>query len=209
MTDQSTPDQSDQSATARQGLLERKRASIALREKLYDEVRQDELKGMSLAESNLSQQESLDVWGGYKAGQFANLDYVQLRWHTNNIMEFIPDPEHPFQFTDSTGYVVRPRQFFTDGATIPSFATGLTGISRWQYGPAILIHDWEYAQHHCKSLPSNRDRKRVDDALMEALKTLMIEGQNETSYTHFWAIQFAVRRFGWIYWNASAPCTLT
>lgn len=150
----------------------------------------------------------LFVWNDFATGTFHNLDRIHLRWAGRELMEYRPDRDAPFAFTDATGHRIEPGPFLTDGGTIPSFATGVSGITRWGYGPSFLIHDWEYSLKHCDRLPPGRDRERVDAALLEALKTLMVEGEVDENRRHFWKIETALANFAGAYWNADTPCSL-
>lgn len=156
----------------------------------------------------------LFVWDDYQTGSFKNIESIHLRWvggeaSAHRLLEYIPDKDLPFSFTDAKGARITPERFLTDGGTIPSFATVVSGIDRFGYLPAYLLHDWEYVLHHCNRLPPDRDQERVDSAMMEALKTMMVEGRVAESRRNFWRIETALKNFAGSYWNnEEAECSL-
>lgn len=110
-------------------------------------------------------------FGQYQAGTFENLPRVRLKWTEPDLFEFIPRSSQPFVFVRPNGERVTPRNFFTDGGSIPRFVSALNGrLTAWGYAPAYLIHDWEFDRHHCGA---SKSFNAVRDTLMEALKTLM------------------------------------
>jgi hypothetical protein len=110
-------------------------------------------------------------WGKYQPGQFASLNRVRLRWSEPDLFELVPRTAQPFAFIRPNGERIEPTNFFTDGGSIPRIVSALNGrLSPWGYGPAYLIHDWEFDRHHCGATKSFN---AVRDTLMEALKTLM------------------------------------
>jgi len=153
------------------------------------------------------------VWGDFQTGVIENENNIKLRWvggeaASARLLEYIPHATAPFAFTDSTGHRIVPGRFWTDGGTIPAFATVVSGINRFSYLPAYLIHDWEYVLHHCDQLDPARDQKRVDAALLETLKTMMTTNLVDESRTDFWAIETALGNFASLYWSANSPCSL-
>ena len=114
-------------------------------------------------------------YGDYQAGRFENLERNRLRWSAPNLFEFIPKSVRPFAFVRPNGQRVAPANFFTDGGSIPRLVGLFNGrLTPWGYGPAYLIHDWEFDLHHCNRTPKSFNAVR--DTLMEALKTLMETG---------------------------------
>ncbi|WP_226575512.1 DUF1353 domain-containing protein [Acuticoccus sediminis] len=160
------------------------------------------------ASSEITETAVFFVWDEYGRGQFSNIDKIFLRWVDSELVEYSPHPDTPFSFTDSSGTTVTPGRMLTDGGTIPPFATGISGIRRWSYGPAFIVHDWEYSLRHCDRLPAGRDREHVDRTMMEGVKTLMLDGAVPQSKRHFWQIQKALSVFAGDYWNSGAPCGL-
>jgi hypothetical protein len=66
---------------------------------------------------------------------------------------------------------------YTDGGSAPPVFWALPGFSPWGYGPAYIIHDWLFEQHHCR-YPGWEDISFHDSArlLGEGIDTLMKEG---------------------------------
>jgi hypothetical protein len=113
----------------------------------------------------------LGNWGNYQPGQFESLNRVRLRWSEPDLFELVPRATQPFAFIRPNGQRIEPTNFFTDGGSIPRIVSALNGrLTPWGYGPAYLIHDWEFDRHHCGATKSFN---AVRDTLMEALKTLM------------------------------------
>ena len=153
------------------------------------------------------------IWDDYRVGRLENIQNISLRWLSgeaaeNRLFEFIPDPAAPLSFVTSDGRKITPGRFLTDGGTIPDFATAISGIDRFTYLPAYLVHDWEYSLHHCKRLAPEITREHADRALLEALKTMMTTGLVRESRNDFWAIQTALETFSGRYWDADTPCSL-
>lgn len=153
------------------------------------------------------------VWDEYATGSFENVESITLRWVSGDsaktrLLEYVPDQAAPFAFTTSDGRRIAPGRFLTDGGTVPAAATLVSGIDRFGYLPAYLIHDWEYVLHHCNHLPPDVTQEKADRALLEALKTMMTGGLISESRKDFWAIKTALERFAWRYWGADTPCSL-
>lgn len=111
-------------------------------------------------------------YGNYQPGRFENLNRVRLRWSEPNLFEFVPKSVGPFAFVRPNGQRIELANFFTDGGSIPRLVGLFNGrLTPWGYGPAYLIHDWEFDLHHCNRTPKSFNAVR--DTLMEALKTLM------------------------------------
>lgn len=151
------------------------------------------------------------VWDDYTPGSFENIGTIRLTWvdgeaAVEGLMLYTPDPQAPFSFVDHSGLRITPGAFLTDSGSIPGWATSLTGIEKTGYLPAYLIHDWEYALHHCKRLGSDRTRAAVDETLFEGVKTLMVSGAVPEHRRNLWRIKTAVQNAGWAYWNAEADC---
>ncbi|RIA56826.1 hypothetical protein [Dichotomicrobium thermohalophilum] len=153
------------------------------------------------------------VWDEYATGAFENVESINLRWVSGDsakarLLEYVPDPVAPFAFTTSDGRRIKPGRFLTDGGTVPDAATLVSGIDRFGYLPAYLIHDWDYVLHHCGQLPPEVTQAAADRALLEALKTMMTGGLISESRKDFWAIKTALERFAASYWDADTPCSL-
>lgn len=154
----------------------------------------------------------LAVWDDYNTGTFQNIDNIFLRWISSTaplrLQEYVPDKTAPFSFTASDGRTIEPGRFLTDGGSIPDIGVLYSGIDRFGYLPAYLIHDWEYALHHCDRLDVSISRADADRALLEALKTMMTVGLIPESRRDFWRIETALGNFSGMYWNAKTPCSL-
>lgn len=115
-------------------------------------------------------------------GRFENLSSIRLRWvasdRKKDYFEFIPKATNPFAFVRKNGERIEPRRMFTDGGSIPRALWGVQGFSPWGQGPAFLVHDFQFDEHHCRS--SSKTFEEVRDTMMEAVKTLM-----EGKHTHF------------------------
>ncbi|MEL6132653.1 MAG: hypothetical protein AAFR59_04730 [Bacteroidota bacterium] len=107
----------------------------------------------------------------FQAGSFENLDSIRLKWIRPDWFEFIPVKEAPFAFVRHTGERIVPGRMYTDGGSIPRPFWVSENLSPWTYGPAFLIHDWEFDVHHCKW--SDKRFEEVRDTMMEAIRTLI------------------------------------
>ena len=201
----------------------------AHRRRLQDLEKRDEIARRTLGPAGERLKESFDreavasgptattsglfyVWEDYRTGAFENIENIQLRWVSGELakqrlLEYTPHESAPFRFKTHDDRVITPKKFLTDGGTIPAFATVISGIDRFAYLPAYLIHDWEYVLKHCDQI-GEVTQNQADTALMEALKTLMTTGQVSESKGDFWAIQKAIGLFAGAYWNADTPCSL-
>lgn len=74
-------------------------------------------------------------------------------------------------FVRANGDRIEPGPMFTDGGSIPRVVWFESSLSPWAYGPAFLIHDWEFDLKHCKR--NERSFEEVRDTMMEAIKTLI------------------------------------
>ena len=152
------------------------RAAAAAKRKLIEseklEVAHTIAKAKPMAAVGGRQAEALiGNWSRYQTGTFENLDRIRLRWSQPDLFELVPRQTEPFAFIRPNGERIEPTNFFTDGGSIPRFVGTLNGrLTPWGYGPAYLIHDWEFDRHHCGA---RKSFNAVRDTLMEALKTLM------------------------------------
>lgn len=115
----------------------------------------------------------------FPAGSFVNLDKLHLRWVKQGWFENVPDTSEPFGFRRANGVLITPTRMLTDGGTIPRFLWALKNFSPWDYGPAFLIHDWQFDAHHQGIIDNDFDDVR--DTMMEGLRTLMDAGLSEKS----------------------------
>ena len=99
---------------------------------------------------------------------------VHLRWVGANRFEFFQQPgEEPFRFTRHTGAAIAPGEMITDGGSIPQLFQGIPGFSSWEFGPAFIIHDWEFQQHDAGATKSF---EQANLTLAEGILTLMNQG---------------------------------
>jgi hypothetical protein len=115
----------------------------------------------------------------FELGTFHNMDSVFIRWVDGEWFQYCPSQETPFSFERHNGEVVTPGVMNTDGGSIPRIFWWITGLSPWDYGPAYLIHDWEFDLHHANE--TNKTFDEVNRTMMEALRTLMDAGYAETN----------------------------
>jgi hypothetical protein len=97
----------------------------------------------------------------------------------------------------------------TTGGSIPRFFHVFDKLSPWEYGPAYMIHDWEFHAHHQKIL--NKSFKKVNLTLAEAIFTLMTVGYKgtilELNMTALKAIYLGVMSpVGKMVWNGKIKC---
>ena len=115
---------------------------------------------------------------GLNIGEFTG--HFTLTWIGPELFKYVPDPEDPFKYIRNKGpgkrhEIIQPDEMETDGGSIPRLAQLLPGLSPWEYGPAYLIHDWEFYRHDTDP----RFRKsfnQVNLTLAEAIWTLMNNG---------------------------------
>ena len=74
---------------------------------------------------------------------------LNVEWIGENSFIYRPVPADPLTFVTSDGRKIEPGLMFTDGGSIPPILWSLPGFSPWGYGPAYIVHDWLFTQHHC------------------------------------------------------------
>jgi hypothetical protein len=126
----------------------------------------------------------------YPIGRFDNLAHNRLEWVQPNYFEFIPKRNGPFAFVRSTGESVTPKNFFTDGGSIPRLFRWSDELDPFGSLPAYLLHDWEFDLHHCNQ--SNKTFEDVASILMEALRTLMELNLVTYDTFVFWMIETGI-----------------
>lgn len=104
-----------------------------------------------------------------------------LEWIGPDRFQYEPHPLMPFTFIRGNGEEITPEGMETDGGSIPRFAQCLMSTSPWEYGPAYMIHDWEFYRH---DFDPNFDKsfEEVNLTLAEALWTLMNKGYNDSDF---------------------------
>jgi hypothetical protein len=140
----------------------------------------------------------------YPIGKFENLERSRLEWVHPNYFEFIPKTKSPFSFVRSTGEPITPKNFFTDGGSIPRLFRWSDELDPFGSLPAYLLHDWEFDLHHCNQ--STKTFEDVASILMEALHTLMDLKLVTYDTFVFWMIETGIN--SWVAhdaWNNMPP----
>ncbi len=106
-----------------------------------------------------------------------------LEWCGPESFNYSPDPTDPFRYIRNTGAgkseIIQPGPMTTNGGSIPAIAQAITGRTSWEYGPAYIIHDWEFYRHDID--PGFRKSfNQVNLTLAEAIWTLMNKGYLKT-----------------------------
>ena len=114
---------------------------------------------------------------GLNMGEFAGR--FSLEWSGPDSFQYHPDPTDPFRYIRNKGSgkteIIQPGPMATDGGSIPIIAQVMTGRTPWEYGPAYMIHDWEFYRHDVD--PSfKKTFNQVNLTLAEAIWTLMNNG---------------------------------
>lgn len=111
-----------------------------------------------------------------------------LEWIAPDLFQYHPDAGDPFRYVrkDKQGQVVeivQPMTMETDGGSIPRFAQIIPGLSPWEYGPAYLIHDWEFEAYDRSRNETGfvfeKTFEQVNLTLAEAILTLMKNGYGD------------------------------
>ena len=137
---------------------------------------EEKRKHWALIRERLRQKKSMEVpprpsirsISDYPLGRFENLPNDRLRWVAPNWFEFIPKKKGPFAFVRSNGERIVPKNFFTDGSSIPRLFRWSDELDPFGSLPPYLLHDWEFDLHHCKQ--SKKAFEDVGSILMEALR---------------------------------------
>ncbi|WP_430911796.1 DUF1353 domain-containing protein [Methylobacterium sp. sgz302541] len=141
--------------------------------------------------------------GGTLTGQ------TDVRWLKENYFLYIPFASDPLTFVGTDGKKIVPQTIYTDGGSIPPMLWGVRGFSPWGYGPAYIVHDWLFVQHHCKigdwQSVSFEDSARI---LGEVIDTLVRDGRVPPNPEARSLIELAVRtRIARDLWD-NGPCDL-
>jgi hypothetical protein len=78
----------------------------------------------------------------YPLGKFENLERTRLQWAAPNWFEFIPKGNKAFTFVRSQGERISPKNFFTDGGSIPRLFRWSDDLNPFGSLPGYLLHDW-------------------------------------------------------------------
>jgi hypothetical protein len=103
------------------------------------------------------------------AGSFSG--GFSLRWLGPERFRYRPDDD-PLTFHRANGEVITPGEMDTDGGTIIPVLQVLSGVSRWSYAWAFMIHDWEW-EHR---LVTGKSFAEVNLTLAEAMRTMQVMG---------------------------------
>jgi hypothetical protein len=126
----------------------------------------------------------------YPKGRFENLQRNRLEWVATGWFEFVPKKDKPFTFVRSNGEAITPKNFFTDGGSIPRLFRWSDDLDPFGSLPPYLLHDWEFDLHHCSQ--SNKTFEDVASIMMEALRTLMEDGYVKKDWFIFWMIDTGI-----------------
>jgi len=94
-----------------------------------------------------------------------------LRWIKPERFRYIPDDD-ALTFHRANGEIITPREMETDGGSIMPILQILSGVSRWSYAWAFLIHDWEWEIRHA----SGKTFEEVNLTIVEAMRTMQVMG---------------------------------
>lgn len=108
------------------------------------------------------------AWHRLEPGRFEGRLLVE--WVGPDLLLFEPAPDRPLRFTRASGETIVPGRMLTDGGSIPRPLWAFRSYSPWGYGPAFVVHDWLFVQHHCGAPPpyTLEETARV---MGEAIKT--------------------------------------
>ena len=97
----------------------------------------------------------------------------------------------PFTYylDEEEGVIMVPKGFVTDFASIPRLFWSIIGHPTGRYGKAAVIHDYTY-------YTAMYVKWKCDLIFLQAMKVLKVWAFKR------WLMYQAVRRFGWIGWNA-------
>ncbi len=116
-------------------------------------------------------------------GEFAGK--FSLEWLGPECFNYKPDTKDPFRFIrkDKDGNIVEeiiPQVMETDGGSVPKLLQAVPGLSAWAYGPAYLIHDWEFLAYDLARVEEgfyfDKSFEEVNLTLAEGIWTLMNNG---------------------------------
>jgi hypothetical protein len=155
-------------------------------------------KHWALIREHLGERETIEIparpgvrnISDYPKGRFENLQRNRLRWVGTNWFEFVPKKDNPFTFVRSNNEPITPKNFFTDGGSIPRLFRWSGDLDPFGSLPPYLLHDWEFDLHHCNQ--SNKTFEDVASIMMEALRTLMEDGYVKENWFIFWMIDTGI-----------------
>ncbi|WP_140636600.1 DUF1353 domain-containing protein [Methylibium rhizosphaerae] len=117
---------------------------------------------------------------------------LDVEWTEANQFIFRPRPDNPLTFVTSAGRRIQPGVMYTDGGSVPRFFWSMPSFGPWDFGPAYILHDWLFQQHHCKLGDWQKDTLGTTaDVLAEAIKTQMTRTNQHDAFA-VWAIHRAV-----------------
>jgi hypothetical protein len=117
-------------------------------------------------------QNNINFLTDLKAGAFEGNFF--LEWIDKDTFNYIPDENNKFRFIRPSGEIIIPDKMITTGGSTPRIVQIFDHFSPWEYGPAYMIHDWEFTAHELKI--TDKSFEDVNLTLAEALYTLMTKG---------------------------------
>ena len=123
-------------------------------------------------------------------GRFSGI--LTVEWHGPRKFLFYQQPHEDaaFSFTRHNGEVIVPGRMRTDAGTIPKFLWTVPGFSPWEFGPAYIVHDWEFRHHTCNK--GKKTFEEVNRTLLEGIKTLMESGVCQKNLSAFKIIAYSI-----------------
>lgn len=117
---------------------------------------------------------------------------LDVEWAESNQFIFRPRPGDPLTYVTAAGRRIQPGVMHTDGGSVPRFFWSMPDFGPWDFGPAYILHDWLFQQHHCKLGDWQQDTLgSTADVLAEAIKTQMAKANRHDAFA-VWAIHRAV-----------------
>ena len=117
-------------------------------------------------------QDAINFLNNIKAGVFEGNFF--LEWIADDNFKYHPEKGNEFKFIRSDGEIIIPKEMTTTGGSTPKIVQLFDKLSPWEYGPAYMIHDWEFEAHHQNI--NEKSFEEVNLTLAEAIYTLMTVG---------------------------------
>lgn len=113
-----------------------------------------------------------------------------IYWHKEKGFTYTPDKDTPLIFIRNTKdcsetdkQIVRPKDMYTDGGSIPKLLCVFKQYDPWHYAPAYMMHDWVFEVNHCEHSQDKYTFKDSADIMAESLKATI--EQYEMPNNHF------------------------
>ena len=134
---------------------------------------------------------------------------LTVEWVAPNEFIYRPDAQNPLRFKPKDGPEIRPELMYTDGGSIPRLFWSAPGFGPWDFGPAYIIHDWLFEQHHCHVGDwSAYSVQRAAELLASGMKTQMEKGgspEPELIYAVYEAVRSPVAQNAWDRGKCNVP----